>query len=125
MKSTLTKYDLYFLKNSSFDQINLNKEKKATKKRRRKTVETSTTTISDSILCNFTDVNKIRLSKSDDTFDLKLQNSDKISFSTTNSHQILNTTDQLVPNNNCCDNNDDELEFENFNQLKLYIQIEV
>jgi hypothetical protein len=106
----------FLLNNSNFDKINNNK---MTKKRRRKTVE-ATSDMPESVLI---DVNKIRLSKSDDTFDLKL-NSNELSSLNINSNQKLVLNDQIVP----VPSSDLEKEFEkfhNFNELKVYQKIDV
>ena len=110
MKSSINNDDLYLLKDS-----NIEKPSNCivtTKKRRRKTVETTieTNTAAESII---SDVNKIRLSKSDETFDLKLQSNDQIV--PINSHELPAT--QLTSN--------EKLKFDNFNELKLYKQIDV
>jgi hypothetical protein len=114
-KSSLNKHNIYMIKNSSVDEINLDsKNKLLTKKRRRKTVETSSSsstkiTSEESFLIN---INKIRLSKSDDTFDLKFDTKLK-----------LNISDQIVPV--VSDEDDDDFNSRDFNQLKLYQQISV
>ena len=108
----------FLSKNSNIHKIDNNN---VTKKRRRKTVETTIET-TESIL---TDVNKIRLSKSDDTFDLKLHANEILS-----SHNHLMINDLIVPVlpssdqvKNGIDNNLEE--FKNFNEVKIYKQIDV